>query len=682
MSASLSAITHAVAAVAYLGAAGWAALRLRGTALWLTALVALIAHALWATGVASWSRFDATSPALLLGADSVRYFFWSLLLARIPVVAQNQGTRRVLPGACAAALLFALAQHFFRGSLGEPSRTLSVGGLLLAFAGIVVVEQMFRHAPPGATRALRFCAIGLGGQFVFDLVLYSQMALSTGLVTTALAARGVVQVLLLPFVLLGLGQLGAVRAVMFVSREVVFYTTAFLAVGAYLLLMALGGYYVRVFGGSWGSWLRMVFFSGGGIALAVLVLSDSGWKRLRVWIAKNFYRNKYDYRAEWLRFIATLSQNGTDARQLAIRSVAQIIGSPAGALYVRGDDEDVYDAVAYWSDEGETLPVLPAFGGQSELVRRLDEKEWVVDLAELRDRTRAHAPLELPPWLAMPANGWRIVTPLRGPVGLVGFLLLREPRTPYQMTYEDRDLLKTVGRQVASLLIQQTTGARLAESQQFAAFSRLAAFVMHDLKNSVAQLQLIVNNATRHRHNPEFVDDAIDTIANTVGRMTHLIEQLQTRGDSVPARELTLARLAGEAVARAGRRAPEPALHNEFPEAVVRGDPERLAAMLDHVIRNAQEAAGPQGTVLVNVSADADRVLLAIEDDGPGMDPEFVRERLFKPFDSTKGTKGMGIGAYQVREYAREMGGQVEVRSSPGEKTVFRIRLPLCPTRS
>ena len=66
-----------------------------------------------------------------------------------------------------------------------------------------------------------------------------------------------------------------------------------------------------------------------------------------------------------------------------------------------------------------------------------------------------------------------------------------------------------------------------------------------------------------------------------------------------------------------------------------------------------------------------------IADTGCGMSPEFIRDRLFRPFDSTKGSESMGIGAYQAREYVRSLGGQVEVSSEVGTGTTFALRLPL-----
>jgi putative PEP-CTERM system histidine kinase len=247
------------------------------------------------------------------------------------------------------------------------------------------------------------------------------------------------------------------------------------------------------------------------------------------------------------------------------------------------------------------------------------------------------------------------------------------------MNFEDRDLLKTVARNVAVQLAQHAADEKLAEGRQFDAYNRFGAFVMHDLKNSVAQLRLLVANAARHRHNPVFVEDAIGTIRNTAERMTRLIEQLQGRDMQGTTRVVDLAAIADAAITRGAARSPAVTLERPVADAHVRADPDRLGSVIDHVIRNAQDATPPDGRVVLRLDARDANVYLSISDNGVGMDEEFLCRRLFRPFDSTKGSKGMGIGAYQVREYVRSLGGDVEVHSAPGRGTDFCIRLVACP---
>jgi putative PEP-CTERM system histidine kinase len=638
--------------------------------------------AAWALILAGQSYVQVRDAWIVLLAEALRYGAWFAVLSSLATSTPRWFTR----GAVALTGGLVLYAAFGWGAAYAGMFSLPLGGLLesfglvLAFTGLVLTEQVLRNSPALLRDAFRFCAIGIGGPFAFDLFLFSQAQLLGAPDADAWALRGVIiSVLLLPFVV-GARRMPVTEARLFVSRHVVFYSSAFIAVGLYLCLMALGGYYVRYHGGSWGNALQVLFLCGAAAILAWLLLSESPLRRLRVFIATHFYRNKYDYRVEWMRFVQTLAApEESDVNRTAIRAVAQIFGSDGGLLMLREEDSDRFRIAATWPESAAGISEHGAIGGRESLPSFLRERQWVVDLREYREQPGVYGKLELPDWL-LANSPWRVITPLLVGDELIGFLVLRAPPDPFSMNFEDRDLLKILGRNVAVQIAQHRADEKLAQGRQFDAYNRFAAFVMHDLKNAVAQLQLLVTNAARHRNNPVFVDDAIDTIQNTSERMTRLIEQLQSRDVQGMARNVDLVAVARAAVARGATR--EPRVVMEEPDRVLtlRADPERLGAVLDHAIRNAQEATPASATVTLRIDATANEALLHIIDEGAGMEAEFVRQRLFRPFDSTKGSKGMGIGAYQTREYARWLGGDVEVQSTPGKGTDFCIRLPLCQT--
>jgi putative PEP-CTERM system histidine kinase len=192
----------------------------------------------------------------------------------------------------------------------------------------------------------------------------------------------------------------------------------------------------------------------------------------------------------------------------------------------------------------------------------------------------------------------------------------------------------------------------------------------------VAQLRLVVSNAEKHKRNPEFVDDAVATIGNAVTRIDRLIGQLRFGVREAAKRNLRIDDVVRAAIERCAIRSPVPTLEQPAPGAMVIADHERLVSVVEHAIRNAQDATSESGSVRLSVDRGAQNVAIVINDDGVGMNPEFIRERLFSPFDTTKGAGGMGIGAYQVREYAHSLGGSVEVQSRPGFGTRFAIILP------
>ncbi|HKU14728.1 MAG TPA: XrtA/PEP-CTERM system histidine kinase PrsK [Steroidobacteraceae bacterium] len=648
----------------------------------ITASVITAAWALLLTGQAFIGR-AAMLPLYL--AEVLRNGAW--LFALCAIAGNNAPTGlKLLARAAPVLALLALPVLSVLQSRGylllPPELLLSRMGLATSLLGLILLEQIFRNSGEAARDSLKYFVCGVGALFAFDLFLYSQAELLRGIMADAWNARGAIIAFAAPLIAIAVQREPRWSLDVFVSRQAVFYTTTFMGVGAYLLLMAAGGYYVRDFGGSWGRLGQIVFFGGALLLLVLLVGSSVLRRRARVFLSKHFYRNKYDYRLEWLRFISTLSSGDEeDVRRTAVAAIAQIFSSPAGILWLADESGGRFVPAAAWPgrlDEIEGLEPLPA---SADLPAFLARTQWIVDLQELERAPDMYGNFVLPDWLNA-RRGFRIVSPLLQLERLMGFVLLYEPPPPFELTYEDRDLLKTVGRHVATHIAQQEADRKLTESRQFEAYNRLTAFMMHDLKNSAAQLRLIVDNYERHKRNPEFIDDAIGTIGNAVERMTRLIDQL--RGSSAPERvvRVDLPEIAREAARRCEERRPRPVLQ-ELTAALVQANPERLTTVVEHVIRNAQDATSAGGTVTVAVRQDGGVAQLIVSDTGLGMDADFVRDRLFRPFDSTKGAKGMGIGAYQVREYIHRLSGSVEVQSSPGQGTRFTIMIPACePARA
>jgi putative PEP-CTERM system histidine kinase len=224
---------------------------------------------------------------------------------------------------------------------------------------------------------------------------------------------------------------------------------------------------------------------------------------------------------------------------------------------------------------------------------------------------------------------------------------------------------------------QAESDKRLAESRQFGAYNRLTAFLMHDLNNLIAQQSLVVKNAEKFRENPDFVDDAIETIAHSVSRMKRLMEQLNSGSKASMMRQTDLRDALQRAVDRCQSRRPAPDTEIEGEPIMLAADPERLVTVFEHILKNAQDATGQDGQIAVRVTVGSDNAVVSIKDSGQGMSSEFIRERLFRPFDSTKGSQSMGIGAYQARDYVRMLDGQIEVSSETGVGTEFSIRLPI-----
>lgn len=583
-------------------------------------------------------------------------------------------------GAFAIAMLFLVLNRYeFKYEIpGSGSvDSLILGYLLIAVLGLVLIEQLFRNTLADALRSKKYLYLGIGTIFAYDFYLYADALMFQRVDLALWDARGFVNAIAVPVIGIAIARDPQWSFDIFVSRRIVFHTTALLGAGIYLLAMGVGGFYVREYGGTWGVVAQTIFFFGATLVLLILMFSGPLRARLRVLINKHFFHYKYDYREEWLRFIRTLSSAEADLQlhTRAIRAIAQIIDSPGGILWMRRESGKL-ELVGRWN----MLESAPGeISGDGSLFRFLEQQEWVVNLDDYQHSSEHYKSIHslvIPDWLYRIPRAWLLV-PLILEQRLLGIVVLaRSGAQQRHFNWEDCDLLKTAGRQAASHLAQCEASTALAEARQFETFNRLSAYVVHDIKNLITQLSLVVSNAARHKNNPLFMEDAIHTVENSVAKMNRLLAHLRGSPQGERASLVNLKSLLAEVVSDRAASRLSPVLESDLNGETIMVDRDRFAAVLNHVIQNAQEATPDGGRITVKAGRVNGHITIEIQDTGCGMDDTFVRERLFRPFDTTKGSSGMGIGAYETREFVRALGGNVEVLSAPGKGTCFRIFLP------
>jgi putative PEP-CTERM system histidine kinase len=304
---------------------------------------------------------------------------------------------------------------------------------------------------------------------------------------------------------------------------------------------------------------------------------------------------------------------------------------------------------------------------------------WVIDLDEWRREPQRYNDLRLPEWLAFSPRCWLLVPLLQGEAQgeeLVGFVVIGQPRAPRTIEWEDRDLLKSAARQLAVYVALVQTSEALLEARQFETFHRLAAFLVHDLKNVSGQLGMVLSNAARHGDNPEFIASAFNTMGHARERLDRTLAQLRNAQPEQVSRaqRVDLGEAVSEAVERSKDKAPVPQLSISAAPQVI-AEKERLVTVLTHLLRNAQEAISDSGQVQIRLYQRQKWAYIEVEDNGHGMDERFMRESLFRPFQTTKGNAGMGIGVYEAREYISQLGGRIDVSSTLGVGTTFTIQL-------
>ena len=640
-------------------------------------VAALVLTALWCVAQAAYG----TASEIAALAETARNLAWILVIYRL---FGNDGRDRsmaaVRPMVTAIAFVECLQPGLvllaMRSSESAAAGVWEVSAMfraLVAVGALVLLHNLYAGAATGARQVLRWSAAALAGLWAYHLNFYT-VAWFTGTTPVELAAlRGLVMAAMA--LLLAVGASGEISARrLSPSRAVAFRSLSLLVIGGYLVAMLLLARGLALLGGDLGR-LTQVGFVFGAATVALLWLPSErlrGW--LRVTAVKHLFQHRYDYRSEWLRFTDTIGGAGdrdTSLPERAIKALADIAESPGGLL-LQPDEEAVMELHARW--RWPEIEVPPAALGY-ELSALLESSGAIVDLDGVRaGREIAGEAAHLPDWLTGNERAWAIV-PLLHYERLVGIVVLARPATDRKLDWEDFDLLKVVGRQLASYLAEQSGQQALMEATRFDEFNRRIAFVMHDIKNLASQLSLLARNAEKHADNPAFRADMLTTLRNSAGKLEALLARLGRYGAG-GAEKREMVDLAEIARRVAGRyEGGHPVAVTRADACPVLADGEALEQALVHLVHNAIEATEDGTPVYLDAACDGARACIQVIDSGTGMSPEFVRNGLFKPFVSSK-NGGFGIGAFEARELIRAMCGRLDVESREGLGTRFFIYLP------
>ncbi|MBX9885516.1 MAG: PEP-CTERM system histidine kinase PrsK [Novosphingobium sp.] len=549
--------------------------------------------------------------------------------------------------------------------------------LLLTTGALVLVHNLYVGAISGQRDAVRWTALALALMWGYDLNFYTIAYLGRMVPQEMVALRGLVQIAAILLVAVGAMRTGS--ALRFSpSRSVAFQSLSLLVIGGYLILMVAAAQSVAWLGGNVSQLAQLGFAFATTVVILAMVPSGRlrGW--LNVMLAKHFFQHRYDYRAEWLRFTRTIGRGGPGAAPLharVVQALADITDSASGIMLIPGEAGDLVLA-ARW--QWPTIEV-PAEAMSIAAAQFFERRGFIADLDEVRAGTDHEGEAAMMPrWLLEEHGAWALV-PLLHFDRLVGLVVLGRPPLARKLDWEDFDLLRVVGQQLASYIAEHNGQSALLEASRFDEFNRRIAFVMHDIKNLASQLALLARNAERHADNPAFRKDMLVTLTNAADKLNALLARLSRYGAGGVQRleAIDAAEVIAAVAARYGGAGGDCPVHvTQDQPCLVMASRETLEQVLAHLVQNAIDASQPGMAVFLQVRFDGLSGVIEVADTGSGMSADFVRNRLFKPFVSTK-AGGFGIGAFEARELVRAMNGRLEVESREGLGSRFTVRLPL-----
>jgi putative PEP-CTERM system histidine kinase len=611
-------------------------------------------------------------------AGALRDAAWlAVTLSFLDRTPQSEKAWRILAGMSALLVLLhtALATSGIAlGSIAGITFDAKLSSLLITILGCILIENLARKSSRDKFWSIKHYVIGMGTILSFQFFMQIVEFLTSEPDSAQRIALPFFYLLSLPLFALTAIRNPASKLQVHSSRQVVFHTATLVIVGIVLQGTAGAAYYLRYLGGDTGTALMIILVFTAFVAILAVIASSTLRSYLRMLISKNFFNYKYDYREEWTKFIRALStveETGTPIKVL--RTFADLMDSPGGALWVYRENFRQFLPMAKWSLRQDLKPVA---SDDPILSLFQDEKVTLVDLSS------ASRPKEVAGWKEAFPDQWPVV-PLRYRSELVAIALLSKPRAPRKLDWEDQNLVFLVALQLAVYLVHDETTQALRDARQMEEFNKRFAFLIHDMKNTIGQLDLLAKNAEKFGENPVFQRDMHVTLRNSVEKLKALLVQIRGDGTS-----------SGDNIASAGDKnidvvklvksfvdeKQDLGLHVTMNDAVsparaTIADDRTLINVLEHVVANAIEATPANSDVNVQLSAQANGVRITVTDQGPGMSQEFINERLFRPFKTTK-QLGFGMGAYQARETVRKLGGEFEVLSTVGQGTRVVISLP------
>ncbi|MDD2335122.1 MAG: PEP-CTERM system histidine kinase PrsK, partial [Geobacteraceae bacterium] len=617
-----------------------------------------------------WKRFS-------LGAEGVLIFSWVFFSA---VYARREGFRslpvrqKIFLAAATfmpvVAFSFPVSSFFYSPDFAK-ERMLFLGNnafffyiaiqVLLVIA-MINLESVLRNAPREARWRMKIELMGVCVLLAALVIYYSQGLLYRSINMNLIPLRSAALITAAGMIVYSrLWRSSGKEA--YVSHQMAFRSVVLLAVGLYLVGLGLLGEGMRYFGDSFQRSLLMGIGFFAGVGLLIVLLSETVKRKIQVSLHKNFYRQKYDYRSQWLQFTDRIAsaKSGDDLLHSLVLGFCETFGMGGGVLFLRDGDEGTYLPSASLEMSAHDF----RFRNESKLLTRIGEKKWVVTIPdEIPDVDGDEGTF-------LSSHGILFAVPLFHNELLEGFLLLGRPLSSGELYhYEDFDLMKTLARQASSAILNLRLSDELSQARELEAVGKISAFILHDLKNLISTLALVVDNAREHMDNPEFQEDMLQSLEGTVARMRGLIARLKKLEEKLELKPepVDLLTLAGTVAKQLENGHVTVSGH----EAVALADPEEMCKVLLNLLLNAREASGGTGGVTVDVGCDKS-AWFRITDHGCGMSGEFLRTRLFKPFSTTK-DKVLGIGLYQCRQIVKAHGGQIDVQSEVGKGSTFTVR--------
>jgi putative PEP-CTERM system histidine kinase len=566
--------------------------------------------------------------------------------------------------------------------LSVPGKALNVILLVAQVWVLMNLEQTFRSAIGTMRWRIKFVVLGLVVIFGARIYARSQALLFSSYDIHWAGVESSALLIGCALLIIAYARTGFAEIDLYPSRALLRSSLTVFIVGGYLFIVGILANIVRRFGGSGSFELAAFVILLGMAGLGVMLLSDRLRQRIRGFVGLHFARSQHDSVRVWTEFSRRLANVTEQSRLCTIsaRLIAETFEVLSVSIWLLDEQKDQFVLTASTAPQaGET-----SSGGQPAamsglLMTGLRAKSSPFDLeAEVEpwaEELRNHNPT------MFPNGGNRWCVPLRAGEQIFGAIVLADRVNAAVYSIEALQLLQCIADQMTSVLLNLRLANEVARSREMEAFRTMSAFFVHDLKNAAASLNLMLKNLPVHFDDPAFREDALRGIGNTARRIDEMIGRLTAlrQQPNFNPVEADLNQLVSDALDRLDQM-PEVKLTRDLqPLPRILADCEQIQSVVTNLVLNARDAVGPEGRICLRTEHLGRSVVFSVKDNGRGMSAAFLKNSLFRPFQSTK-TKGLGIGMFQSRMIVEAHGGSIRVESEMGNGSTFWVSLPIKET--
>jgi putative PEP-CTERM system histidine kinase len=562
---------------------------------------------------------------------------------------------------------------------GVSARALNLALLVALVLILLNLEQTFRSAVGTMRWRIKFMILGLGVVFGAHLYVRIQSVLFPvyDVRWTAIESSGLS--IGLVFLMLGYARARFAEIDVYPSRAVLRSSLTLLVVSAYLFVVGVLAQIVRHFGGAESFQLQAFVVLLGMAGVMMLLLSDRLRQRIHRFVGRHFSRAQHDSVQIWTESSRRLANVKDQAGLCSVSAslISEIFDALSVSIWIWDEHKQQMQLGASTASRANTPEIADGpLAVSPEVAAALRGRSSPFDLERVTE-----------PWaeefrqfnsLAFKKGGSRWCVPLRASTESLGAIVLADRVNGAEYTIEELELLQCIANQVTSVLFNLRLAYEVAQATELEAFRTMSAFFVHDLKNAAASLNLMLKNLPAHFDDPAFRDDALRGIGNTARRIDEMIARLtalRQRPDFRPV-DADLNQVVDEALDKIDE-IPHVELTKDLrPLPTLAADREQIKSVVTNLVLNARDAVGPEGRIQVRTEHAGDSVVLSVTDDGCGMSAAFIKESLFRPFQTTK-RKGLGIGMFQSRRIVEAHGGTIRVESETGKGTTFQVSLPV-----